>query len=121
MSDLSTVPFLYEQAQIVASNIIDDGYHGNLGIYDNKKILFWVEGHKVQRDKFYQIDKFRPVLLNIGPDLDPELFTLSSVSNRSYLTRVLYELFNHSQTAVQPLDCKNKDTVEGILAQCGLR
>lgn len=95
-----------EVAKEVARNIIEDGYKGDLGVYDGSRIWFRVNG--VDYSGSGMVDsKFKPILLNIGRDsFDVNLYGNGSRLGIGKLSSALYRLFNHVD---KPLDCADTD------------
>ena len=91
-----------ETAKNVARNIIEDGYKGDLGVYDNNRIWFKVQGVDYSGSGLEE-NKFVPKLRNIGSHtFDEHNYGDGSKLGIGKLSSSLYLLFNYVE---EPLDC----------------
>lgn len=95
-----------ETAKNVARNIIEDGYKGDLGVYDNKRIWFKVQGVDYSGSGL-EDNKFLPKLRNIGSHtFDVHSYGDGRKLGIVKLSSALYLLFNYVE---EPLDCSDTD------------
>lgn len=95
-----------EVAKNVARNIIEDGFKGDLGVYDNKGIWFKVQG-VVYSNSGLEESKFVPKLRNIGSHtFDVHNYGNGRKLGIGKLSSALYLLFNYVE---EPLDCADTD------------
>lgn len=103
-----------EVATGVARTIIEDGFKGDLGVYDNKSVWFKVQGVDYSGSPL-DASKFVPVLRNIGS----HTFDVHSYGNGrklgiKKLSTALYHLFNYVD---EPLDCTDKDKLHRLTVE----
>lgn len=100
-----------ETAKNVARNIIEDGFKGGLGVYDNKRIWFKVQSVDYSKSGI-DVNKFQPKLLNIGSHtFDKDLYGNGSKLGIGKLSSALYLLFNYVEDT---LDCTSSEKLHEL-------
>lgn len=95
------MPLSNEIATFIASNILEDGYSGDIGIYNDERILFWIDDYEYPKEDFNK-DLFNPILTNVTSDLDPDL---------KLLAKKIELLFNFTLQQKEVLSCSDTNSV----------
>lgn len=103
-----------ETAKNVARNIIEDGYKGDLGVYDNNRIWFKVQGVDYSNSGLEE-SKFVPKLRNIGSHtFDVHNYGDGRKLGIGKLSSALYLLFNNVE---EPLDCTDTEKLHKTIIE----